>query len=568
MTYGLDRASFNQGKNALFDFTILEDEQPTLTSRGPGAVCSEIQKPEKRYVVRRLTPNECEALQGFKMGWTDIAPWTDSKGKVHKNADSPRYKAVGNSIATGPNSYWKFILKRISAQYDHDPTMASLFDGIGGFPLLWDQINGEGKTLWASEIEEFPIAVTKKHFPLMKHFGDITQINGAEVPVVDCIIGGSPCQDLSIAGNRAGISGERSGLFIEQIRIIKEMRERDKASGRTGDMVRPRYAVWENVPGAFSSHKGEDFRIVLEEFCKICQGDIVIPECKKWTKNGAIVGDGFSLAWTVHDAKDWCVPQRRKRISLVVDFGGESAPEILFLPSRLSGNTGQSEEKRQGSAGNTEGSAGAYNTISFQERAGKPGGGKGILIQVDHVGALGTSQNQKVVVPQTTSEGVFFDGYNGAVSNESATLGVNCGMSTGRNGVLILTDTDTVVLEGNGTRPSHKGDGYKESETMYTLNSTEVHGVCYDEKMVYSFEPGITVRDGSDSRLVLDCATTLRSQMGDNQTSVIIVENHPNDSRTRIAEDQNNFQSLTGRMGTGGGNVPLVLQEIKESEEN
>ena len=315
------------------------------------------------YTVRRLTPGECEFLQGYPKNWTNIGDWTDSKGKVHKgDSDSPRYKALGNSIATGPDSFWKFVLKRIIAQYDYDPTMASLFDGIGGFPLLWEQLSGQGKTLWASEIEEFPIAVTKIHFPYMKHLGDITQINGAEAPTVDCIIGGSPCQDLSVAGLRKGLQHSelgdeettRSGLFMEQIRIIKEMRQRDMERGRSGEFIRPRYAVWENVPGAFSSNKGEDFRAVLEEFCKVSGGGITIPRPAKWTNNGAILGDGFSVAWCVHDAKDWCVPQRRKRISLVADFGGQSAPEILFIRKGLSGNYKSGREEREDSAGDIE----------------------------------------------------------------------------------------------------------------------------------------------------------------------------------------------------------------------
>ena len=168
----------------------------------------------------------------------------------------------------------------------------------------------------------------------MKHFGDICKLNGAELPPVNVIIGGSPCQDLSIAGNRSGLSGERSGLFMEQIRIIKEMRER----GRTDDNIRPcRYAVWENVPGAFSSGtpKGEDFRIVLEEFCKIFDPDAVVPLPDKWANSGAIVGQNGSLAWRVHDAQYHGVPQRRRRICVLCDFDGYTAPEILFDPQLL-----------------------------------------------------------------------------------------------------------------------------------------------------------------------------------------------------------------------------------------
>lgn len=133
----------------------------------------------------------------------------------------------------------------------------------------------------------------------MKHLGDITKINGAEAPTVEVVIGGSPCQDLSVAGKRAGLSGERSGLFMEQIRIIKEMRENDRRNGRTDEFIRPRFMVWENVPGAFSSNKGEDFRIVLEETARVADPTAVIPRPPKgkWTNAGAVVGDGWSLAW-------------------------------------------------------------------------------------------------------------------------------------------------------------------------------------------------------------------------------------------------------------------------------
>ena len=140
----------------------------------------------------------------------------------------------------------------------------------------------------------------------MKHYGDITKIHGWEVPIVDVITGGSPCQDLSVAGQRAGLSGERSGLFMEQIRVIKEMREHDKSTGRTDVDIRPRYMVWENVPGAFSSNGGEDFRTVLEETARIADKDTVIPGpgVGGWTPSGAIMGDGWSIAWRLAEGAD------------------------------------------------------------------------------------------------------------------------------------------------------------------------------------------------------------------------------------------------------------------------
>jgi len=195
----------------------------------------------------------------------------------------------------------------------------------------------------------------------MKHYGDITKLSGWTLPIVDVITGGSPCQDLSVAGKRAGLDGERSGLFMEQIRIVKEMRERDRTeNGRTGFLVRPRYMVWENVPGAFSSNGGEDFKTVLEEIVKIIEPEV--PDLRTavqrgWTKSGCLysaLGE-WSIAWRVHDAQFWGVPQRRKRIALVADFGGLSAPEVLFERKGLSGNPEQG--KTQGKA--TAGSAGS-----------------------------------------------------------------------------------------------------------------------------------------------------------------------------------------------------------------
>lgn len=170
----------------------------------------------------------------------------------------------------------------------------------------------------------------------LKHLGDITKISGAEVETVWCITGGSPCQDLSIAGKRAGLAGARSGLYMEQIRIVKEMREHDRSIGRTGELVRPRYMVWENVPGAFSSNFKDgfgDFGAVLEEAVRIAEPTFSLPRLpdkQRWTKSGGIVGDGWSVAWRTHDAQYWGVPQRRRRISMVVDFNGHTAGDILF----------------------------------------------------------------------------------------------------------------------------------------------------------------------------------------------------------------------------------------------
>ena len=212
----------------------------------------------------------------------------------------------------------------------------------------------------------------------MQHLGDITKISGYHAPVVDCIIGGSPCQELSVAGKRVGLAGERSGLFMEQIRIVKEMRQRERDIGRTGKSVRPRYMVWENVPGAFSSNQGKDFAAVLEETIRITEPeapDIPVPE-KGWPTSGCIMGEGWSVAWRVLDAQFWGVPQRRRRIALVADFGGQSAPEILFVRKGMSGDFEESGDKRQETAGDAgEGFAGSSFAIqgSMIGRADKNG---------------------------------------------------------------------------------------------------------------------------------------------------------------------------------------------------
>lgn len=197
----------------------------------------------------------------------------------------------------------------------------------------------------------------------MKHLGDITKLTGGDVPAANVVIGGSPCQDLSVAGKGAGLAGERSGLFMEQVRLIKEMRQKDETNGRTGGDIRPRFMVWENVPGAFSSNGGEDFRTVLEETVRIADESAVIPRPSdgKWRTSGCILGDGFSVAWRVLDAQFWGVPQRRRRIALVADFGGHAAPEILFERSGVPGDPAESGTARESAAGDAADCVGITN---------------------------------------------------------------------------------------------------------------------------------------------------------------------------------------------------------------
>lgn len=241
---------------------------------------------------------------------------------------------------------------QMETENDRNLTLGSLFDGAGTIPFAAELCGIETK--WSSEIEKFPLEVTAKRFPNVEQPGDITKINGAEIEPVYIIAGGSPCQDLSIAGQRAGLDGKRSGLFMEQIRVIKEMR--NESIKRADKHIRPRYAVWENVPGAFSSNKGEDFRIVLEEFCKIKDETAYIPRPSEggWKPCGCIMGDGYSVAWRVLDAQFWGVPQRRRRIWLVADFAGERAPEILFERKGLQRNFTESRKAWENSPGNIE----------------------------------------------------------------------------------------------------------------------------------------------------------------------------------------------------------------------
>ena len=308
-------------------------------------------------------------------------------------------------------------------------TLGSLFDGIGGFPLAG--ICAGIRPVWASEIEPFPIRVTEKRLPEMKHCGDIHGLQGAKLEPVDMITFGSPCQDVSIAGRREGLSGGRSGLFFEAIRIIREMRE-----ATNGEY--PRWAVWENVPGALSSHNGEDFRQVLESLIRVQEpeADVPLPADGKWLPAGEIMGNGYALAWRVLDAaQGWGVAQRRKRVFVVLDLAGGRAGEVLFESEGLSGYTPPGGEARKGAAGGAARCAGAagfcYESgeasrgIGYQEeesptlrcwkppgvavreppltlkiRSGCDGGGKGALIQHDLSATLGCHNDQTLFAPK------------------------------------------------------------------------------------------------------------------------------------------------------------------------
>lgn len=223
-------------------------------------------------------------------------------------------------------------------------TLGSLFDGIGGFPLAARR--NEVKPVWASEIDKFCISITQKHFPEMEHVGDICQLNGAELKPVDIITFGSPCQNLSVAGNRQGLEGDESKLFMEAIRIINEMRE-------ATNNEYPKITLWENVPGAFSSNGGLDFQRVLSEFAKT---KVPIPKSGQWADAGMVRGRQFSFAWRVLNAMYYGVPQRRRRIFLICDLRGQRAPEILFELQSLSRNNNKGREAGQG------------NTVRIKER--------------------------------------------------------------------------------------------------------------------------------------------------------------------------------------------------------
>ena len=345
-------------------------------------------------------------------------------------------------------------------------TLGSLFDGSGGFPL-GGLISGI-TPLWASEIEPFPIRVTTKRLPQMKHYGDVSAQNGADLPPVDIITFGSPCQDMSVAGKRSGLDGERSSLFYQAVRIVKEMR--CKTNGKY-----PRFVVWENVQGAFSSNKGEDFRAVLSSLCKIKREDYAVPELPngKWDNAGCIMGEDFSLAWRLFDAQYWGVPQRRKRIYLVADLDGGSAGKILFDSEGVSGYTPQGFRSWQGTAGSAEESVGA-SSLCLNDQ-----GGQRMDVTEDFTATLRAASNHPPLVFENHSQDTRYKGPLNVAQTVLSTYG------TGGNNQPFVLETPKTLKIRSGCEGGGKGALIQEnkSATLSCNNDQTVfvpkcYGIC------------------------------------------------------------------------------------------
>ena len=429
-------------------------------------------------------------------------------------------------------------------------TLGSLFDGSGGFPL--GGLLAGITPLWASEIEPFPIRVTTKRLPFMKHLGDISTVNGADIAPVDIITFGSPCTDMSVAGKRAGLDGSQSCLFYEAIRIVKEMR-----CATNGEY--PRFIVWENVPGAFSSNKGEDFKAVLEAVCSVKGESVSVPEPPKgkWSSAGSIVADGFSLAWRVLDAQFWGVPQRRKRIYLVADFAGGGAGKVLFESEGVSGYSAEGFRAWQGAAGGAADCAGAAGCVCLNDQGGQrmdvtddvtctlraeahhppcvlesagfctehsaQSRGIGFEEEVSPTLRAGTvpaavavfenhSQDTRYTGPLDTAPTVnatYGMGGNNQpfVVETPKTLKIRSGCEGGGKGVLIQDDKSATLSCNNdqtvfvpfckGTRSHYKGDAptWKKGEVANTLNTFDVGESRCNELVVQAY--GICSKDSN-----------------------------------------------------------------------
>ena len=369
-------------------------------------------------------------------------------------------------------------------------TLGSLFDGSGGFPL--GGILSGIKPLWASEIEPFPIRVTTKRLPFMKHYGDISKLNGADLAPVDIITFGSPCQDMSVAGKRNGLDGARSSLFYEAIRVVKEMRE--KTDGKY-----PRYIVWENVPGAFSSNKGEDFKAVLESVCSIKAADFTVPGPPggKWNNAGQIMAEGFSVAWRVLDAQFWGVPQRRRRIYLVADFAAGSAGKILFESESLSGHSEKGISQGKAAAGDAETCPGKTGTLCLNDQ-----GGERMDVTEDKTATLRATANHPPLVFENHAQDSRFVGPLKKAQTVLATFG------TGGNNQPFVVETPKTLKIRSGCEGGGKGALIQENKSAtlscsndQTVFVPRVYGICSkDSNSMKSSNPDSGIYKAETSR--------------------------------------------------------------------
>ena len=413
--------------------------------------------------------------------------------------------------------------------------LMSLFDGSGGFPLAASLCGIE--PVYAAEVEPYPIAVTKNRFPKMKHLGDVSKVKGGEIEPVDIITFGSPCQDMSIAGKRAGLKhadmGDdettRSGLFLEAIRIIKEMREATNG-------VYPRYAIWENVPGAFSSNRGEDFRTVLEEFIRVKEKDVVMPSVPAagWPYADCYSGNGWSLAYRVFDAQYWGVPQRRRRIYLVADFRGERAKEILFERKGLRGDIEESRTHGQETARCAKNSVGT---------------------------AIGGVDRYNQSFLSGLAQTLRASGGGDCIPTVLAPVAVYCHQGNG----IGADDNDRLVfsfdsLSSNSMKSSNPHSGCRSVKIAKTLDtstqdpSKNQGGIAVIEKYVYD------TRGNGDGETVPTITGDHNNRVTDYTCLAITCCYDIGEARLRTPSEYiEKSPTITARCGTGGNNVPAVV---------
>ena len=464
--------------------------------------------------------------------------------------------------------------------------LGSLFDGSGGFQLAGSLCGIE--PVFASEVEPYPIAVTKSRFPNMKHLGSVTDVHGGDIEPVDIITFGSPCQDLSVAGKRAGLKHEangdeettRSGLFMEAVRIIKEMRK-----ATNGEY--PTFAVWENVPGAFSSNKGEDFRTVLEELIKIVEPEAVMPAVPKngWPYADSYCGDGWSLAYRVFDAQYWGVPQRRRRIYLVLDLRGQRAGKVSFERKGVRGYFETFKTAGQGTAGDAADRTGADdcegegNCLTPWDYQGKRVySADGVFPTLYSAENSGQQQQAVCLLVMDTPENCKYqaEGYCKKIRGGSLpflphcvpyTLKIRSGCEGGGKGD--RADGGVVLYQPMSLRE----ENWAEGEVKNAIRAGEsksshcvVQTLPFDTTQVTSPQNGCNPKWGDPCHPLAAQGHPPTVICKCYNKKAYSIENHPADSRVNI-DDSGKVQTLTSRMGTGGGNVPMVMEHVRTSDQ-